>query len=158
MSSTSSRNSSPDDISADSRWRVDLDTYLSSVKGVAVAKIDLLQPPQLDPVSHQLQLVHRDLLQVVRQLAKKPYIDSNRVALWGEGYGGWLVGHILADDKEEVVKCGVAASPITQWRLYNSFVAERYLGSPEPEENYAQYHKADLTVRSILDWKILLKN
>ena len=46
------------------------------------------------------------------------YIDRSKVAVWGWSYGGFLAARILAEDKDEVVKCAAAVAPVTRWQLY----------------------------------------
>jgi dipeptidyl-peptidase-4 len=75
-------------------------------------------------------------------IAKRPYVDTSRVGIFGHSYGGYMAALALlkAPDRFHV---GVAGSPVTSWRLYDSAYTERYLGSPK--DNAAAYDASDLT-------------
>lgn len=45
-----------------------------------------------------------------------------------QGYGGFIALHALGDGQSDVFQCGVAVSPVTDWRYYDTAYAERYLG------------------------------
>jgi len=65
------------------------------------------------------------------------YIDGNNVGMWGWSYGGYMT--LMSLFKEgDVFKAGVAVSPVTDWRLYDTAYTERYLGHPDaPGDVYA---------------------
>lgn len=71
-------------------------------------------------------------------------IDGQRVAIYGHSYGGTmaLMGMFGAPGR---FKAGISASPVTDWRLYDTGYTERYMGSPK--ENLLGYDDADLTKR-----------
>ncbi|XP_077176396.1 inactive dipeptidyl peptidase 10 isoform X3 [Paroedura picta] len=92
-----------------------------------------------------LQEVHRSLgsvevkdqIAAVESLLKQPFIDSNRLSIFGKGYGGYIALMILKSN-ERLFKCGTVIAPITDMRLYASTFSERYLGLPSKEENAYQ--------------------
>ncbi|WP_262695384.1 S9 family peptidase [Kordiimonas aquimaris] len=66
-----------------------------------------------------------------------PYIDGDNIGTWGWSYGGYmtLMQMFTAPD---VFKAGVAVSPVTDWRLYDTAYTERYLSHPDaPGSVYA---------------------
>jgi len=71
-----------------------------------------------------------------------PYVDSSRVGIYGHSYGGTMVLHALlrAPDRFQV---GVAASPVTDQRLYDTGYTERYMETPAT--NAEGYAATDLT-------------
>lgn len=73
-----------------------------------------------------------------------PYVDVNRVGIYGHSYGGRMTLEALlrAPDRFQV---GVAASPATDDRLYDTAWTERYMGSPVKDP--ARYDATDLTRR-----------
>ncbi|UQA63802.1 S9 family peptidase [Polyangium aurulentum] len=75
-------------------------------------------------------------------IGKRPYVDLGRVGIYGHSYGGYMAALALlkAPDRFHV---GVAGSPVTDWRLYDSAYTERYLGLPA--KTGAAYDAADLT-------------
>ena len=49
------------------------------------------------------------------------FIDETRIAASGVSYGGYVVGMMLAKSKEDgmaPIHCGVAISPVVEWRYY----------------------------------------
>ena len=82
-----------------------------------------------------------DQIAALDEIAKRPYVDAHRVGIYGHSYGGFMAALALlkAPDKFHV---GVAASPVTDFRLYDSAYTERYLGFPK--ENAAAYDATNL--------------
>ncbi|XP_078259579.1 inactive dipeptidyl peptidase 10 isoform X5 [Rhinoraja longicauda] len=70
-------------------------------------------------------------------LKKLPFIDTNRIAIYGKAYGGYVTAMILSST-DRMFKCGVAVAPITDWKLYASAFTERYLGLPSRDANIYQ--------------------
>jgi dipeptidyl-peptidase-4 len=71
-----------------------------------------------------------DQAAAVRQLAAEGVLDAARVGITGASYGGFL--SLMAMLREpDLFRVGVAAAPVTHWRLYDSADVERYLGTPE---------------------------
>lgn len=79
-----------------------------------------------------------DQAAAVRQLAAEGLLDTSRVGITGGSYGGYLT--IMAMLREpELFRSGVAAAPVTDWRLYDTAYTERYLGMPgEEPDAYAE--------------------
>ncbi len=60
-----------------------------------------------------------DQLEVARYLARHlPVVDPRRVAVWGWSYGGYATLRALSDPAQDVLQCGVAVAPVTDWRYY----------------------------------------
>ena len=62
-------------------------------------------------------------------LKQQPWVDGARIGTFGWSYGGYLSTMMLAKDSGELAG-GVAVAPVTDWRLYDTFYTERYLGLP----------------------------
>jgi dipeptidyl-peptidase-4 len=60
-----------------------------------------------------------------------PYVDPERIALWGWSGGGFTTAFQLGHT--DFFKVGVAGAPVTDWRLYDSIYTERYMGLPEDD-------------------------
>ncbi|XP_018323379.1 dipeptidyl peptidase 9 isoform X2 [Agrilus planipennis] len=58
------------------------------------------------------------------------YIDTNRVAIHGWSYGGYLSLMGLVH-YPEMFKVAVAGAPVTNWNLYDTGYTERYMDLPE---------------------------
>jgi dipeptidyl-peptidase-4 len=70
-----------------------------------------------------------DQLAGVRYLKTLPYVVGSRIGIWGGSYGGYLTLYALVNSPE-TWKCGVAAAPVTDWKLYDSIYTERYMKTP----------------------------
>lgn len=76
------------------------------------------------------KLETRDQMEAAGYLANLPYVNENRIGIWGWSYGGYMsslcitIGHNL-------FKMAIAVAPVTNWRYYDSIYTERYLQTPE---------------------------
>ncbi|MDT8429853.1 MAG: S9 family peptidase, partial [Pseudomonadales bacterium] len=69
-------------------------------------------------------------------LADRPYLDSERVGVWGHSGGGTSTLHLMFR-YPEVYHVGVAQAPVPDITLYDSIYQERYSGIlPEDAEQY----------------------
>ncbi len=63
-------------------------------------------------------------------------LDLSRVGVRGWSFGGFLAA-LAVLRHPDVFHAAVAGAPVTDWRLYDTFYTERYLGNPKTEpENY----------------------
>ena len=69
----------------------------------------------------------------VQYLKSLPYVDSNRIGIWGWSYGGHMTLHAMFEAGDDF-KVGFAGGPLTDWRYYDSIYTERYLGLPQKNE------------------------
>ncbi len=78
-------------------------------------------------------------------LKSQPFIDPDKMGVYGWSYGGYMTAHMLAQTDD--YKAGVVGAPVTEWQLYDTAYTERYLGSPDPDSlNYTQgaYEKSNV--------------
>ena len=64
--------------------------------------------------------------------AEHPELDLGRVAIRGWSFGGYLAA-LAVLRRPEVFHAAVAGAPVTDWRLYDTYYTERYLGRPDRE-------------------------
>jgi len=69
----------------------------------------------------------------VQYLKSLPYVDPNRIGIWGWSYGGHMTLHAMFEAGEDF-KAGFAGGPVTDWRYYDTIYTERYLGLPQKNE------------------------
>lgn len=62
-----------------------------------------------------------------RYLETLPYVQANRIGIWGWSYGGYLTCMTLLT-KPGVFDTGVAVAPVTDWKSYNEWYTRRRLG------------------------------
>jgi dipeptidyl aminopeptidase/acylaminoacyl peptidase len=65
-------------------------------------------------------------------LKRQPWVDHERIGIWGWSYGGYMTCYALTHSKE--FKLGIAGAPVTDWRNYDTIYTERYMGLPENNE------------------------
>ena len=68
-----------------------------------------------------------DFAELARWLASQPWVDGDRMAIQGTSYGGFMaISTLLRHPRVFVL--GIANSPATDWRLYDTIYTERYMG------------------------------
>ena len=77
-----------------------------------------------------------DYVDAVKWLRSKPYVDASKIGITGTSYGGYLTCLALTLGADYWT-CGLAGSPVTDWRLYDNVYTERFMDKPsENEEGY----------------------
>jgi dipeptidyl-peptidase-4 len=96
----------------------------------------------LDAIYQKLGTVEiDDQAEGVKALGDRPYIDRNRVGIFGTSYGGYASGLALLRHPE-VFAAASSSSPVTDWRHYDSIYTERYMWLPD--ENKSGYDTGSL--------------
>ena len=90
----------------------------------------------------------------VRWLAERPYVDSDRVGVYGWSYGGYMTCRAL-ERAPDIFKVGVAGAPVTFWEGYDTHYTERYMGLPAANPD-GYRHSSALTGVEALRGKLLL--
>ncbi len=77
-----------------------------------------------------------DQINAAKHLGAMPYIDRQRIGIFGWSYGGYMT--LLALTKgNEYFKAGVSVAPVTNWRYYDNIYTERFMRTPQ--ENGTNY-------------------
>ncbi len=71
----------------------------------------------------------RDIEDGVNYLKTLPYIDGERIGLFGWSYGGFITSYAMTHSKS--FKIGIAGGTVSDWRLYDSIYTERYMSTPQ---------------------------
>ncbi|MGB3850670.1 MAG: S9 family peptidase [Tunicatimonas sp.] len=81
----------------------------------------------------------QDQIASAKHLGQLPYVDADRIGIWGWSYGGYMSSLALFMGND-VFKAGIAVAPVTSWRFYDSVYTERYLQTPQLNaEGYDRY-------------------
>jgi dipeptidyl-peptidase-4 len=81
------------------------------------------------------ELEFNDLETAVSWLQSREWVDSRRIAIRGWSFGGFLT--LYAMTHSDAFAAGIAGGPVTDWREYDAFYTERYMGLPS--ENLEGY-------------------
>ena len=78
--------------------------------------------------------VLNDQIDVLAHLHEiSPCADTSRVAIRGWSFGGYLAALAVIRAPQHF-HAAVAGAPVTEWKLYDTFYTERYLGNPAHDE------------------------
>ena len=77
-----------------------------------------------------------DYIAAVKWLRKKPFVDQTKIGISGGSYGGYTTCMALTVAANYFTH-GIAASSVTDWKLYDTVYTERYMDTPQ--ENPAGY-------------------
>jgi len=66
----------------------------------------------------------------VKALRTRPYVDGNRVGIFGTSYGGYASAMAILR-YPDVFQAAAASSSVTDWRNYDSIYTERYMDTPQ---------------------------
>jgi len=83
----------------------------------------------------------RDLEDGFAYLKSQPYVDGERIGLWGWSFGGFMTSYALTHSK--TFKMGIAGGTVSDWALYDSIYTERYMATPQ--NNREGYDKTSVT-------------
>ncbi|KAI8320286.1 hypothetical protein GQ54DRAFT_291529 [Martensiomyces pterosporus] len=64
-----------------------------------------------------------------RYFQNQPYVNAQRIAIWGWSYGGYATSRSL-ERHPDLFRVGMAVAPVTDWRFYDSVYTERYMKTP----------------------------
>ncbi len=77
-----------------------------------------------------------DQIAVAKELGKLPYVNKDRIGIWGWSYGGFMSSTCILKGND-VFKMAIAVAPVTNWRYYDNIYTERYMRTPQ--ENVKGY-------------------
>lgn len=75
-------------------------------------------------------LESKDQVESALYLGSLPFVDKDRIGIWGWSYGGFNTLMSMSEGRG-VFRAGVAIAPPTSWRFYDSIYTERYMRTPK---------------------------
>lgn len=72
----------------------------------------------------------QDQIYAARFLGKKPFIDAERIGIFGWSYGAFLASLCITQGAD-TFRSAIAVAPVTNWRYYDSIYTERYMRTPQ---------------------------
>lgn len=76
------------------------------------------------------ELEARDQVETAVYLGTLPYVDKEKIGIWGWSFGGFCTLMSMSEGRE-VFAAGVAVAPPTDWRYYDSVYTERFMRTPQ---------------------------
>ena len=71
-----------------------------------------------------------DQIAVAKKMGELPYVDKNRIGIWGWSYGGFMSSNCLFQ-APETFSMAIAVAPVSSWRFYDTIYTERYMLTPQ---------------------------
>ena len=71
-----------------------------------------------------------DQIAAAKSLGALPYVDADRIGIWGWSFGGHMATHCLLTGNE-VFSLAIAVAPVTNWRFYDTIYTERFMRTPQ---------------------------
>jgi len=87
----------------------------------------------------------KDQVETALYLGKQPYVDKDRIGIWGWSYGGYMTLMSMSEGTP-VFKAGVAVAAPTDWRFYDTIYTERFMRTPK--ENAEGYKESSAFTRA----------
>ena len=76
-----------------------------------------------------------DQIASAKHFSALPYIDAERTGMWGWSYGGFMtLMSMMYGDGPDTFEMGVSVAPVTSWRQYDTIYTERYMSTPQRNE------------------------
>lgn len=95
-----------------------------------------------------------DQIQAAQYFGRLPYIDAERIGVFGWSYGGYMAANCITRGAG-VFKAAISVAPVTHWKFYDSIYTERFMRTPE--ENPEGYESGSpLNYANLLKGKYLL--
>ncbi len=80
-----------------------------------------------------------DMIASARWLADQPYVDAQKIGIWGWSYGGFMSSLCILKG-HDVFSTAIAIAPVTNFKYYDSIYTERYMRTPqENEKGYTEH-------------------
>ncbi len=71
-----------------------------------------------------------DMITLAKYMAKQPYVDGDRIGIYGWSYGGFMAANGITKGAE-VISTAVSVAPVTNWRYYDNVYTERFMRTPQ---------------------------
>lgn len=117
----------------DARWGL-FDQYLAQ-RGIVVFSVDNRGSARRGKAFEEAvygrmgQVDVADQYAGVQWLKQQPWVDRERIGVFGWSYGGYMSLMLLAQHPADYA-CGVAVAPVSDWALYDTHYTERYMDLP----------------------------
>lgn len=80
------------------------------------------------------KLETEDMISTAKYLAKQSYVNPDQIGIMGWSYGGYL-SSLCMTKGADFFKAGIAIAPVTNWRYYDTIYTERFMRTPQENED-----------------------
>ena len=128
------------------RWKISWEEYLAAKEGVICVCVDPRGTEARGRAFRNKTYMHigtvemEDQVYAARYLQTLPYVDAERIGIWGWSFGGYATIMAMSycgihpEMGESPFKFGMAVAPVTDWRYYDAAYTERYMRRPQVNE------------------------
>ena len=111
-------------------------------------------------------LESKDQVETALYLGSLPFIDKDRIAIWGWSFGGFNTLMSMSEGRP-VFRAGVAIAAPSNWKYYDTVYTERYMRTPQenptgydrcPISRAAQFHGDLLLIHGTADDNVHVRN
>jgi dipeptidyl-peptidase 4 len=71
-----------------------------------------------------------DQIEAAKFMASLPYVDENKIGVFGWSYGGYMSTLCLTKGAD-IFDLAIAVAPVTNWRFYDNIYTERFMRTPQ---------------------------
>ena len=112
------------------------------------------------------ELESKDQVEAALYLSSLPYVDKDRIAIWGWSFGGFNTLMSMSEGRP-VFRAGVAVAAPSNWKYYDTVYTERYMRTPKenadgyainPIERAANLHGDLLLIHGTADDNVHFRN
>ncbi|KAK0632280.1 dipeptidyl peptidase IV N-terminal region-domain-containing protein [Immersiella caudata] len=144
--------SGPGSQQVDKKFSVDFQSYIAAGLGYICVTVDGRGTGYIGRKNRVItrgnlgRWESHDQIAAAKIWAAKKYVDASKIAIWGWSYGGFMTLKTLEQDAGQTFSYGMAVAPVTDWRFYDSIYTERYMLTPQTnEEGYASSAISNVT-------------
>jgi dipeptidyl-peptidase-4 len=91
----------------------------------------------------------------VAWLRQQPFVDPQRIGVYGWSNGGYMTLMLLAQ-APDAYRCGIAGAPVADWALYDTHYTERYMDHPARNEEGYRLSRVATHIDGLHDDALLL--
>ena len=71
-----------------------------------------------------------DYIETAKYLGNLPYVDKDKIAIFGWSYGGFMASNALFQGAD-YFSTAIAVAPVSNWRYYDNIYTERFMVKPQ---------------------------
>jgi dipeptidyl-peptidase-4 len=101
------------------------------------------------------KLESADQIAAARWFAEQPYVDGDRIGIWGWSYGGYMTLLSMLREGGDVFRAGISVAPVTHWKLYDTIYTERYMRTPQANPEGYEAGSAMKYARNLKGWLLI---